>query len=330
MAAKVLFVGGTGIISSACSPRALEHGHDLYLFNRGRSLRPSPADAVLVPGDIHANPQVLQEVIDEHHIDVVVNWIAFHPDDVRRDIELLRGRVGQYIFISSASAYQKPVPSLPITEATPLGNPYWEYSRNKQRCEEILMEAYQREGFPVTVVRPSHTYDRTLLPFSQGYTILRRMLAGKPVIVHGDGTSLWVLTHHRDFARAFVELLGNPAAIGEAYHITSDEVLTWNRIYSVVAESAGVELRSVHIASEAISRYDADWGASLLGDKAHSVMFDNSKIREVASEFKAEVPFEEGVQEIVAWYEQNEGLYEANPDFDALQDRIINDLGRPS
>ena len=226
---KVLFIGGTGKISSACTHLAVEKGIDLYLLNRGQTDRPVPEGVHVLQGDIR-DPESARRALHGLEFDAVVNWIAFTPDHVETDLELFRGRTGQYLFISSASAYQKPPNALPITESTLLANPFWLYLRNKIACEDRLVRAYHEEDFPFTVVRPSHTYDRTMLPFNGGYTVVDRMRKGKPVIVHGDGTSLWVLTHHRDFAKAFVGLLGNNHAIGDAFHITSDELLTWNQI----------------------------------------------------------------------------------------------------
>ena len=328
MTPRVLFIGGTGIISSACSPLAIQQGMPLFLLNRGKSLRQTPSQATLIVGDINADPSSLVEIVEQHQIDVVVNWVAYDPDQVQRDIDLLEGRVGQYVFISSASAYQKPVPSLPITEETPLNNPFWEYSRNKKACEELLLAAHAKSGFPATIVRPSHTYDKTLIPMHGGWTLVERMLQGKPVVIHGDGTSLWVLTHHADFARGFVPLLGNPKAIGEIFHITSDELLPWNRIFELVAKAAGAELKAVHVTSEVIAQYDDDWGASILGDKSHSVIFDNSKIKALVPDFSADIPFEQGAQEIVDWYLGNPSARTIDPEFVALQDRIIADQQR--
>jgi nucleoside-diphosphate-sugar epimerase len=324
MSTKILFIGGTGIISSACSPLVLERGLDLTLFNRGStsSIRPAPEGARVLTGDIkHA--QDMEAVLRDHHFDVVVNWIAFTPEDVERDIRMFNSRVGQYIFISSASAYQKPIPSLPITEETPLDNPFWAYSRAKQACEERLMQAYQEEGFPVTIVRPSHTYDKTLLPFSGRFTVLQRMLRGEKVVIHGDGTSLWVMTHHKDFAKGFVGVMGKPEALGEAYHITSDELLTWNQIFIMVAEAAGVELKPVYVPSTVIARYDEAWGASLLGDKTHSVIFDNSKIKSLVPEYEAIIPFSEGCQEIVDWYLQTPEYQKVDAGISATMDKLI-------
>jgi nucleoside-diphosphate-sugar epimerase len=322
---NVLFIGGSGIISSACSALAVEAGIDLTLLNRGRTdFRPIPAAARVIHADIR-DPAAAAEALRGQTFDAVVDWIAFTPEHVAADLALFRGRVGQFIFISSASAYQKPPARLPITEETPLDNPFWQYSRHKIACEELLMAAHRDEGFPVTVVRPSHTYDATLLPFHGGYTTLDRLQRGKPVLVHDDGESLWTLTHHRDFARAFVPLLGEPRAIGEAYHITSDEVLTWNAIAALLAEAAGVPLNVAHVPSAVVAAHDQGWGDSLLGDKCHNAVFDNSKIRTIVPGFAAEIPFAEGAREIVAWYDAHPEARRVNADFDALQDRIIGD-----
>lgn len=319
---KVLFIGGTGIISSACSELALERGLDLYLLNRGQSFRPTPAGATVLHGDIR-NPESARAALGDLQFDAVVNWIAFTPEHIETDLALFNGRTRQYIFISSASAYQTPPVQLPITESTPLHNPYWAYSRAKIACEERLMQAYRQDGFPMTVVRPSHTYDKTLLPMDGGYTVVNRMRQGKKVIVHGDGTSLWTLTHHRDFAKAFVGLLGNSHALGETFHITSDELLTWNQIFQLVAQAAGVEPNIVHIPSDFLARFSADWGASLLGDKAHSVIFDNSKIKRAVPDFVAAIPFSQGAREIMAWYDADPARQKVNAEIDQRMDEII-------
>jgi len=326
MTKSILFIGGTGIISSACSPLVLAQGDNLFLLNRGESIRPVAAGAQVIHTDIRQDPGALARAIRQHHIDVVVDWIAFHAEEVQRDVDACLGEVEQYVFISSASAYQKPVQRLPITEETPLVNPFWEYSRNKAACEALLMKPHRERSFPVTIVRPSHTYDKTLLPFHGGWTVVDRMRRGLPVIIHGDGTSIWVLTHHRDFAVGFVGLLGNPAAIGEAVHITSDELLTWNAIFDYVARAAGLELKVVHIPSGVIANYDASWGASLLGDKAHSVIFDNSKIRRLVPAFDPQIPFSEGSHEIVAWYDANPQFKVVDDQTNHLHDRIIADF----
>lgn len=318
---RVLFIGGTGIISSACSELALQNGIDLYLLSRGQSIRPVPAGATVLQGDIRQPASVLA-ALGDLTFDAVVNWVAYTPDQVQSDLELFRRRTAQYVFISSASAYQKPPGFLPIRESTPLVNPFWQYSRDKAACEALLEQAGRQEGFPFTIVRPSHTYDRTLLPFHGGYTTVARMRAGKPVVVHGDGTSLWTLTHHRDFAVGFVGLLGNPHALGQSFHITSDEWLSWNQIYAIVAQAAGVEPRLVHVPSELIALYDPEWGSSLLGDKAHSIIFDNSKIRQLVPQFQPAIPFWQGAQEIIAWYDADVSRQVVEPFVDDVQNRL--------
>jgi nucleoside-diphosphate-sugar epimerase len=320
---RVLFIGGTGIISSACSELAVRRGIELFLLNRGESTRQPAAGASVLHGDIRQRESV-QAALGELSFDAVVDWVAYTPEQVQNDINLFTGRTGQYIFISSASAYQTPPHFLPVTESTALHNPFWGYSRNKAACEALLMGAYRQAGFPATVVRPSHTYDQTLFPFHGGYTNVARMRAGKKVIVHGDGTSLWTLTHHRDFATGLVGLLGNPHALGDTFHITSDEWLSWNQIYEIVAHAAGVEPRLVHVSSDLIAAFDPEWGASLLGDKAHSMIFDNSKIRRLVPDFHAQIPFWQGAREIMAWYDANPARQATNANFDALQDRIIH------
>lgn len=322
---KVLFIGGTGIISSACSALAVERGIDLTLLNRGETTkRPVPEGANVRVGDIR-DPASVEKALGDRTFDVVVDWVAYTPAHVEADLEYFRGRTDQYVFISSASAYHKPVRSLPITESTPLHNPFWAYSRNKAACERRLMRAYREEGFPVTVVRPSHTYDRTLLPFKGRYTVVDRMRQGRPVVVHGDGTSLWVMTHHRDFAKGFLGVLGNDRALGEAYHITSDEVLTWNQIFKVVAKAAGVdEVQMVHVPSAFIHAFDKDWGAGLLGDKTYSVFFDNTKIKRLVPDFVAETPFVEGAREIVDWFDADPARQAVDASWNRKFDTIID------
>jgi nucleoside-diphosphate-sugar epimerase len=319
---KVLFIGGTGVISSACSQLAVERGIELYLLNRGQSQRPVPPSAKVLHGDIRSKDSV-NRIQDKMTFDVVVDWIAFTPEHIQTDFELFQHRTKQYIFISSASAYQKPPASLPITEFTPLSNPHWKYSQDKIACEQLLMRSLDRDGFPVTIVRPSHTYDRTTLPVDGGYTVLNRMRQGKKVIVHGDGSSLWTLTHHRDFAKGFVPLLGNSAAIGQAFHITSDELLTWNQIFEILAEAAGTKPSIVHVPSDTIASFDPQWGAGLLGDKAHSVIFDNSKIKTFVPGFAATIPFTEGAKEIISWFDSNPSHRIVNEQTDQLLDKIL-------
>ena len=319
---KILFIGGTGIISSACSALAVERGHELFLLNRGKSSRPAPEGARILNGDIR-DPASVERALKGHSFDAVVDWIAFTPEHVESDLGHFRGKTAQYVFISSASAYQKPVGSLPITESTPLINPHWAYSRAKIACEDRLLRAAREENFPITIVRPSHTYDRTLIPEESGWTTIDRMRRGKEIIVHGDGTTTWVLTHHRDFAKGFVGLLGNPRAIGDAFHITSDEALTWNQIVGILADAAGTSPRIVHLPSDFIAAHDARWGASLLGDKAHSVLFDNAKIKRAVPGYVASIPFFLGAREIIAWHDADPARRTVNTERDALIDKMI-------
>jgi nucleoside-diphosphate-sugar epimerase len=318
---KVLFIGGTGIISSAVSRLAVEKGIELYHFNRGKSHRKIEG-VKNITGNIR-NVGETKEILKDFNFDVVVNWITFTPEQVQADIEIFNGKTKQYIFISSASAYEKPISKLPLTEETPLINPFWQYSRDKAECEKILLEAYKTSNFPVTIVRPSHTYDNTLIPNDWGYTILDRMLKGKKIIIHGDGTSLWVLTHNSDFAVGFVGLFGKKEAIGEAFHITSDELLTWNQIYQMMADELGVPLNAVHIPSDFIAKYNPEHGAGLLGDKSHSVIFDNSKIKKLVPEFQCKIPFSVGVKEIIAWYKNNKNWQVVNEEINKSIDGII-------
>jgi nucleoside-diphosphate-sugar epimerase len=319
---RVLFIGGSGVISSACSQVAVESGIELLVLNRGRNAaRPLPPGVNMLRADMRDTRSV-RDAIKDLDFDAVVDWVAFTPQHVRADLDLFRDRAGQYVFISSASAYQTPPARMPVTESTPLRNPYWQYSRDKIACEDLLVAAYRDEGFPATIVRPSHTYDQTLVPFDGGWTVLGRMLAGKPVIVHGDGTSLWTLTHHGDFARAFVPLLGHPRTIGEAIHITSDDVLTWNQIAWSLAAALGVTARLVHVPSDAIAAAEPDWGAGLLGDKAHSMVFDNAKVRSIVPGWRAVIPFEQGARQIVEWYLADPARQVTDEGLDAVMDKL--------
>jgi nucleoside-diphosphate-sugar epimerase len=324
---RVLFVGGTGIISSACAPLALERGIELYLLTRGASARPAPAGARVLRADVR-DAAAARAALDGLAFDAVVDWVAYTPAHVEATIELFRGRTRQLVFISSASAYQTPPAHLPVTESTPLANPFWQYSRDKIACEERLLRAWREEGFPVTIVRPSHTYDERTVPMDGGWTVVERMRRGKPVVVHGDGTSLWVLTHHRDFARAFVPLLGDERVLGHAVHITSDELLTWNQIHELFARAAGAPPpKLVHVPSDVIARHDAEWGASLLGDKAHSMAFDNAKVKRLVPGWSATTPFARGVEEIVAWHLADATRQAADPRVDGLMDRLVAEWG---
>lgn len=321
---KVLFIGGTGTISSACSQLAVQRGIELYLLNRGESVRNAPEAAKVLNADIRDRESV-KAVLGKDHFDVVVDWIAFTPEHIETDLELFRGRTDQFVFISSASVYQTPPARLPVTESTPLYNPFWQYSRDKIACEERLIRAYREENFPVTLVRPSHTYDRASIPLTGRYTAIDRMRKGKKVIVHGDGTSLWTLTNHRDFAKGFTGLLGNSHATGEAFHITSDEILTWNQIYEIVAHAAGTKADILHIPSDVIATYDKDWGDGLLGDKSHSMIFDNAKIKKVVPDFTATIPFSRGVEEIIAWHDADPARQLVDERLDKLMDKIISE-----
>jgi nucleoside-diphosphate-sugar epimerase len=319
---KVLFIGGTGILSSACAARAVEKGFNLTLLNRGQSVRTPPAGARLLHADNHDLASV-RDALANLNFDVVVDWIAFTPDQVQRDLDLFAGNIGQYVFISSASAYQTPASNLPIRESTPLENPVWEYSRNKIAGEELLLQAYRKSKLPYTIVRPSHTYDRCSVPAEGGYGVIDRMRKNKPIIVHGDGTSIWTLTHNTDFAKGFVGLLGNARALGETFHITSDEWLTWNQIYQILGKAAGVEPQLVHIPSDLIAAYDKTIGDSLLGDKTHCAIFDNSKIKQVVPEFVATTPFSRGAEEIINWHMADPARQQVDPAFDALCERML-------
>ncbi|MGA9749230.1 MAG: NAD-dependent epimerase/dehydratase family protein [Nocardioides sp.] len=320
---SVLFLGGTGIISSACSWRAVEEGLDLTVLNRGRgSTRELPPGIERLTADVD-DASSMRHALGDREFDVVVDWLAFSPEQVRARTDLLTGRTGQYVFISSASAYQTPPARLPITESTPLRNPHWDYSRNKIACEDVLVARYRDEGFPVTIVRPSHTYDQTSVPMDGGWTAVERMRRGRKVVVHGDGTSLWTLTHHRDFARDFTPLLGHPRALGEAFHITSDDVLTWDQVTHALAAAAGVEADIVHVPSDAIAALDPGWGASLLGDKAHSMVFDNTKVRAFGQGAVRSTPFEQGAREIVAWHDADPARRSIDEARNALMDDLV-------
>ena len=327
---NILFVGGTGVISAAAAERAVALGHRLTILNRGKSTgRPVPEGAEVLQADVR-DASAVQEVLGAREFDAVADFIAFTPDHARASLELFRGRVGQYVFISSASAYQKPPARLPIVESTPLKNPFWQYSRDKIACEELLFGAYRSEDFPLTVVRPSHTYDRTKIAIVGGWTDIHRMRAGLPVIVHGDGTSLWTLTHSRDFAKAFVGLLGRPQAVGESYTITSDEYLPWNQIYGLFARAARVpEPELVHVASETIAAQSDELGPNLLGDRSHSVVFDNSKIKSLVPDYRATIPFADGAREIVDWYDSHPELQVVDRTFMDLSDRLVAWARRP-
>ncbi|MFW6238420.1 MAG: SDR family oxidoreductase [Halanaerobiales bacterium] len=325
---KVLFIGGTGLISEAVSRLVVEKGIDLYLFNRGNRPEFIPGDAHLIKGNIRDREEA-ERLLQGHSFDVVVNWIAFTPEHIRTDLELFRGKTDQYIFISSASAYQKPQTDYLITESTPLSNPHWQYSRNKIACEKLLKEEYRENSFPMTIVRPSHTYGKTSIPAALNssahpWSLVDRMRRGKKVIVHGDGTSLWMLTHNTDFARAFEGLLGNSKAIGHAFHITSDEVLNWNQITRAIGRAAGVEPEIVHISSDFITEFSPESEGTLIGDKAVSCVFDNSKIKYFVPGYEAVVPFEKGIGESIEWFNADPERRSIDEDWNQLMDKIID------
>ena len=321
-ATTVLFIGGTGIISSAASALAAERGMEVTLLNRGRSQR-EPAEGVEVLTADIADDAAVDAALAGREFDVVADMIAFTPDQVQRDIDRFEGRTGQYVFISSASAYQKPVAHLPITESTPLRNLFWQYSRDKIACEDLLTAAYRERGFPVTVLRPSHTYDEWTIPAFGGWTAIDRIRRGEEIVVHGDGTSLWTLTHSRDFAVGFVGLLGNPLAHGDTFQITSDFVYTWNQIYGMLGRAAGAEPRLRYATSEAIEAAIPDRAGQLTGDMAHSVVFDNTKIKRLVRDFAPTIGLHESASAIIDCHDAHPELQRVDPAINALFDSLL-------
>lgn len=323
---KALFIGGTGTISTDVVALAQQRGWEITLLNRGSKKLPEGMRSILA--DIH-DEKAVAEAIGEEHYDVVAQFIAYTAEDVERDIRLFRNKTKQYIFISSASAYQKPLADYRITESTPLVNPYWQYSRHKIEAEEVLLAAYRTEGFPVTIVRPSHTYNGTKPPVcvhgaKGNWQILQRILDGKPVIIAGDGTSLWTLTHAADFAKGYVGLMANPHAIGNAFHITSDESMTWNQIYETIAGALGKPLNALHVTSDFLAKHGGnyDFRGELLGDKATTVVFDNSKIKRLVPDFVCTISMAEGLRQSVHYMLAHPETQVADPEFDAWCDRI--------
>ncbi|WP_027479148.1 SDR family oxidoreductase [Gryllotalpicola ginsengisoli] len=320
---KILFLGGTGTISTSCVALALEKGHEVTVLNRGTSPRPLPEGAEALTGDVR-DVASARAALGGREFDVVADFLSFTPEHVGTALELFEGATGQYVFISSASAYQKPPARVPITESTPLVNPFWQYSRDKIACEDLIVEAVRERALPATIVRPSHTYDATNLPTTGGWTDVARMRAGKPVVVHGDGTTQWAITHSRDFAVAFVGLLGNPLAIGDTFHITGDHVPTWNQIYTWLGQAAGVEAPElVHVASETIGRALPEALPGLIGDKAHSMVFDNSKVKALVPEFATTIPYWEGAVEQIAWYDAHPERQQVDASVDAAFDALV-------
>jgi nucleoside-diphosphate-sugar epimerase len=331
---KILFIGGTGLISSACSRLVLERGHELFVLNRSKSTKYSvPAGAHQLKGDVHGDMDNLARLLHDLEFDSVVDWIAFTPEDVERDIAFFRGRTQQFVFISSASAYQKPPENYLITEDTPLTNPFWQYSRDKIACEERLMREFKKSGFPVTIIRPSLTYGPSQIPLSVGswqhpYTVIDRIKRGRKLIIPGDGTSLWVLTWNGDFARGLIGILGNDQARGQAFHITSDEVLSWNQIYSEVYKALDLQPNIIHIPSDLIAAYWPHAVGSLVGDKANSAVFDNSKIKRFVSDFHCDIRWAEGVRRAIAWHEADLSRRTIDSEANDLWDQIISTYER--
>ena len=327
---KILFIGGTGTISMAITRLLAARGDELYLLNRGSRSNELPANVKVIRADI-GNEEGTAKALEGMEFDCVGEFIGFVPSQLERDHRLFKGRTGQYIYISSASAYQKPPRSHIITEETPLENPYWEYSRNKIACEDFLMEKYRSEGFPVTIVRPSHTYDERSVPLGVhghggSWQVVKRIMEGKPVIIHGDGSSLWTITHNSDFAKAYAGLIGRPEAVGQAFHITSDESVSWNRIYNAIAEAVGVPLKPCYVASRTLAELGPqyDFVGSLIGDKSNSVEFDNSKVKALVPDFKAEISAEEGIKMTVRYILEHPEFQNEDKEFDEWCDRVIN------
>lgn len=321
---KILIIGGSGTISHACAIELINKGHELYLLNRGQSLLKPVPGANLINADIRKRQQV-EKALQGFVFDSVINFLVFNKEQVEQDIEFFKSSCGQYIFISSASVYHKPVKNLPVTESTPVYNPFSIYAQNKISAERRLISEYNARAFPFTIVRPSHTYAPWFSPIHGKYTMWKRMKEGKKIVIPGDGTSLWVLTHSTDFARAFSGLVGNPEAIGEIFHITSDELLTWNQIYEYIGNGLGVEINATYIPSNLIAEYDKQWGESLLGDKTYSVFFDNTKIKRVVPTYNAEIPFWQGIKEMVNYFEYNPEWQIIDQHLDAVLDKMIED-----
>ena len=329
---KVLFIGGTGTISTAIVKKLAEDPNwEVWLLNRGNRSDVVPEGVHQIVADIYDEADV-EEKLGDLKFDVVSEFIGFTVDRVEGDYRLFKDRTRQYMYISSASAYNKPARSYVITEGTTLANPHWEYSRNKIACEEFLMKKYREEGFPVTIIRPSHTYDERNVPLGvhgkKGfYQVIKRMQEGKPVIIQGDGTSLWTVTFNKDFATGYIGLMGNPHAIGEAFQITGDETLTWNQIYETIAEALGVELKAYHISSEYLSavgdKYGFDFEGSLIGDKAASVVFDNSKLKRAVPDMKTTIRFDQGVRIALDYVLSHPECQVEDPEFDEWCDRVI-------
>ena len=322
---KVLFLGGTGNISTACVERALAEGHEVAVLNRGQRASPFGNRVTVLKGE-RDDARRLEDAAAGNSYDAVVDFLGYRPEQVEAALSAFEGRVGQYVFISTAAVYARHAAHYVLTEDTPLGNPYWEYGRLKIACEEILLRAHRERGFPATVVRPSYTYGETWIPSGfggQDYTVVNRMRSGQPIVCHGDGTGLWTMTASADFAIGLVGLLGLPQALGEAFHITSDEVLAWKAIYQAMAQAAGCEVELVHVPSELIASFYPERGGSLLGDKAWSVVFDNTKIKRLVPGYSARIPFAEGIARSIAWYDADPARRQVNAEMNQRIDRVI-------
>ena len=325
---KILLIGGTGTISMAITRLLSAQGHDIWLINRGVRNGSLPEGVNVIKGDI-SNEAEIAEKLKDMSFDAVGEFIGFIPEQVERDYRLFKGKTKQYIYISSASAYQKPLSDYRITESTPLSNPHWKYSRDKIACEEFLMRMYRENGFPVTIVRPSHTYDERSVPLGVhgdkgSWQVIKRMIQGKPVIIHGDGTSLWTITHNTDFAKAYAGLIGNIHAIGQAFHITSDESVTWNQIYQIIADTLGVELKACHVPSEWLCKVGPyDFEGTLIGDKASTVVFDNSKIKRAVPDFTATVRADQGIRQTVEYILEHPDCQQDDDEFDKWCDKVV-------
>ena len=330
---KILFIGGTGTISMAITRLLAGQGHDLTLLNRGNRNAELPDNVKIIEADI-SNEEETAKKLEGMTFDCVGEFIGFVPSQLERDFRLFNGKTKQFIYISSASAYQKPPKGYKITEETPLENPYWQYSRDKKACEEFLMDRYRNDGFPVTIVRPSHTYDERSVPLgvhgnNGSWQVVKRIMEGKKVIIHGDGTSLWTITHNSDFAKAYAGLIGNPKAIGEAFHITTDEAVTWNQIYGAIADALGVELKPYYVSSQTLVDMSSyDFLGSLIGDKSNSVEFDNSKVKSLVPDFKAEIKAEDGIKMTVKNVLANPEFQKEDREFDEWCDRLMAALDK--
>jgi len=323
MSLSVLYIGGTGVISSACVAASAALGHDVHVLHRGSaSPRPVPVGVTAHLADVR-DPASVRAALAGRRFDAVVEFVAFTPEHVRTDLELFAERTSQYVFISSTSAYQKPAAILPIRESTPLRNPYFAYSRDKIACEDVLVAEYRRSGMPVTIVRPSYTYDQTLFPMDDGWTVVQRMREGRDILLPDGGHPLCTLTHASDFAATFVRLLGDQRTSGESFHITSDEALSWRQVFDALAGALGVRPRYVAVPSEAIAARDPEWGEILLGDRAHSSIFDNSKVRQLVPQHRARIPFAEGARQLVAWHDADPARQQRDPVREALMDELI-------